>query len=532
MDSDTDKLSRRREMAGSVAAFGVGTGVSRILGLAREMAFAYLFGAGRAMDSFYVAFRIPNLLRDLFAEGSLNAAFVPVFTETLSQKGKEQAWRLASLVANSILVVVGGLVVVGVVASPVIVKVIAFGFGQVPGKLALTGLLTRVMFPFLLLVALAALSMGILNSFRRFFITGLAPSLFNLGVLASAFLLCPLMARIGQPPVLGLAIGVLIGGTGQLLVQLPFVFRQGFRYRPVFALKDPALGRVMRLVLPVMTGLAATKINIVINTFLASLLAEGSVSYLTYAYRLMQLPLGLFGVAVATVSLPTLSRIRAEENMESVRKTTSSSFQMVLFLTLPAQFILLALSQPICRLLYQRGSFSAEDALLTAQALMLYSIGIAAVASTKVLASAFYALEDSKTPMRVSILCVGANVAINLVLMRVLAFRAFALSTSLAALLNMGLLLWLLSGRIGGLEVVRLVRLVGISAASGAVAYGVAWAWGTSWVAPGLVGLLVQVILALVVGLFFYLFVSRWANIEEASLLVARGLRVLKRRSQ
>jgi len=295
-------------IARSAGTVSVAVFASRVLGLVREQVFAGLFGAGYAIDAFVVAFRIPNLLRDLFAEGALSSAFVTVFTQYDTQRGEERTWRLANNVITFIFLLVGAITLVGIAASPLLVRLMAPDFGRVAGKLALTTLMTRVMFPFLLLISLAALAMGILNSRGKFFVPALASSFFNLGSIVAGVALALLMPHFGIPAIVGMAWGTLIGGFLQLAVQYPLLKKVGYRPRRVLDLKDEGLHQVLKLMLPAVVGLSATQINVFINTFYAASCMEGSVSWLNYAYRLVHLPQGLFGVALSVATLPVVSR--------------------------------------------------------------------------------------------------------------------------------------------------------------------------------------------------------------------------------
>nr|KXH76521.1 MAG: hypothetical protein AM324_04790 [Candidatus Thorarchaeota archaeon SMTZ1-83] len=436
----------------SVGSFSIATLVSRTLGLAREVVFAYLFGAGKATDAFFVAFRIPNLLRDLFAEGGLSAAFVPTFTGYLSKEGRSEAYRLAYIMVNLVLIVVGGIVLIGILAAPYLVKGIAYGFGGVPGKVALTVMMTRLLFPFLLLISLAALVMGILNSMKHFFTPAIAPAGFNLSIIAAGFAIAPLMPRVGLDPIIGMAFGAVIGGVLQLGIQIPLLLKEGLRYRPILDLKHPGLREISTLFFPVTFGLMASKVNMGVNTFLASLLEERTVSYLTYSYRIMNFPLGVFGIAVATVALPSLSQAAAQANMDELKSTLRRGLRLSLFLMIPSSIFLIFLSQPVTAIIYQHGQFTERHTASTAQALVLYSLGLWALACVRLLAYCFYSLKDARTPMKISFVAVGANILLNLSLMHEIGFRAFALSASSAAMLNMILLWHALRRRIGGLE--------------------------------------------------------------------------------
>lgn len=460
---------QKEHVARSTTVVSSATFVSRIFGLIREQIFAFLFGAGFATDAFVAAFRIPNLLRDLFAEGALSAAFVPVFTDYLVNKDKKEAFRLGNLIVNTLLVVLFVIVLVGILATPWIVDLIAPGFKAIPGKSELTVLLARIMFPFLLLVSLAAVAMGMLNSLKHFGVPAFAPVFLNLGMILAGFLLCPLF----DPPIIGMALGVLLGGLGQWAFQLPSLRREGYRYRPVVSFSDPGVRRIIILMTPAILGLASTQINIFVNTVIASFLPQGSPSYLNYSFRLMHFPLGVFGVAVATVTLPIVAGHAARKDIPNVLATCSSSLRLVFFLTLPSIVFLAVASKPVISTLYQHGVFTYRDTVFTAQALIFYSLGLFAYASVRVIAPVFYSLGDTRTPVKASILAVAVNIALNLAFMRPLSFRGLALATSLSAMLNMSVLTSLLRRRVGPLDLAGLARsflkLLACSALMGAV---------------------------------------------------------------
>jgi len=451
------------------------TFLSRLLGLAREQVFASQFGAGFAVDAFQVAFRIPNLLRDLFAEGAMSAAFVPTLTRVQERDGREAAMKLANLVINFLLVVVSVLCIAGVVAAPYLVRLLAPGFAQVPGKLELTTQMTRIMMPFLLLVSLAAAVMGILNTRRIFFIPALAPTMLNVGLIAAGYFLAPLCPGFGLEPIVGMAFGALLGGLGQLLIQIPSARREGYRWHPAVSFQDPHVIRMVTLMAPAAVGLAAVQVNIFVSTFLASLLVEGSISWLNYAYRLMQLPIGLFGVAVATVTLAEVSRHAAQKNMAGLKETLSSSLRLAFLLTLPATLILIALARPIIALLYQHGKFDATDTVETARALWAYAVGLSAFSAVRVIVPVFYSLGMSRIPVTVSFFTIGATVIFNFLLMIPLRHAGLALATSLGSVLNFALLYWMLRSRVGPIGG-RSLAVAGVKiVVAGVVAAGAAW---------------------------------------------------------
>jgi putative peptidoglycan lipid II flippase len=520
-------------LARSAGLISVATMVSRVLGVARESVLAYVFGASATMqmDAFNVAFRVPNLLRDLFAEGAMTAAFVPAFTRTMTERGREAAWRLGSLVINTLLLVTGALVVLGIIYAEPITRAIVSGdeFAGTPGKLELTTSLTRVMLPFLTTVAVAVALMGMLNSLRRFFIPALSPAMFNVATIACAFGLVPFMPMVGLPPITGIAIGTLLGGLGQILLQWPALHREGFRYQPILDFRDPDLREILRLMGPGTLGLAAVQINVFVNTYLATTQEQGAISWLTYAFRLMYLPIGLFGVAIATAAIPDLARYAQARDLGAMRRTISSGLRMMLMLNVPATVGLIVLADPIVALLLERGEFLPRDTAATAAALMFYAPGLLGSSMIKLASPSFYSLRDARTPVVVSIISVATNLALNLVLVRVMGFRGLALGTASASMLNAGLLLWLLERRLDGLDgrriAVALVKIIIASALMGAAAY-VASVWLAEAVpGPGELVKLLRVSAAIGAGIAVLLLSARLLRIEELDEAVARVLR-------
>ncbi len=467
-------------IARAAGIISLATLFSRIMGLVREQVFAAQFGAGFAVDAFQVAFRVPNLLRDLFAEGAMSAAFVPTLTKAQQDGGPEAAMRLANLVINFLLVVLSALCLIGIVTAPWIVGLLAPGFGEIPGKLALTTLMTQIMTPFLLLVSLAAAVMGVLNTRRVFFIPAVAPVLFNLGLIVSGFAIAPFMPRVGLEPIVGMAFGALLGGLGQLAIQLPALSEQGFRWRPILSFRDPGVLRVVTLMGPATIGLAAAQVNVFTSTFLASTLQEGSVSWLNYAYRLMQLPIGLFGVAIATVTLAEVSRHAAAKNMTDLKATIGLSLRLVLFLTLPATLLLIALAEPIVALLYQHGRFSAADTAQTAHALWAYAVGLAAFSGVRVMVPVFYSLDMARVPVTISMITIGVTVGLYFLLMGPLQHAGLALATSIGSLLNFALLFVALRRKVGSMGARTLAAATMRIFLAATLAAGAGWSTATA----------------------------------------------------
>jgi putative peptidoglycan lipid II flippase len=441
-----------RHLARSAGLIGAAIMTSRVLAVVRETVVAYLFGAGNAMDAFNVAFRVPNLLRELFADGAISAAFLPTFTRRLTARGRDDAWRLGNLTINAMAVVTLACVAAGWFLAPHLARWLAPGYALVPGQLELTTLLTRITLPFLTMIALAAVATGMLNALGRFFIPALSPAMYNIAMVLSAFTLVPLMPRIGWPAIAGIALGTVIGGAGQILLQWPVLRREGWRYAPTLDTRDEGLREVMRLMAPGTIGLAAVQVNVFVNTMLATGEGTGAVSWLNYAVRLMWVPIGLFGVSIGTAALPDIARHAAASDLASLRRTVADALRLMLMLNVPATVVLIVLARPIVSLVLERGHFGPADTAATAAALMCYAPGLLGYAVIKVAAPTFYALRDSRTPVIVSAVSIGVNVALNLALIRVMSVSGLALGSAVAATMNGALLLWLLRGRIGGLD--------------------------------------------------------------------------------
>jgi putative peptidoglycan lipid II flippase len=464
-------------LARSAGLIGVATMTSRVLGLVRDQVMAYLFGAGNAVDAYNVAFRIPNLVRDLFAEGAMSAAFVPTFTRYLTREGRPAAWRLGNHVVNALFIVTALLVCAGLIFTEPLVTMFAEDYAGVPGKLELTILLTRIMLPFLTLVAVAAAFMGMLNSLNRFFVPALSPAMFNVASILCAILLVPLMPRVGLPPITAMAIGVLIGGLGQILIQAPMLRSEGYRYRPVLDVREPGLRQVLILMGPGTLGLAATQINVFVNTVLATGEGTGAVSWLNYAFRLMYLPLGIFGVSIATAAMPAIARHAAREDVAGMRHEVASGIAMMTVLNVPATLGLVVLARPIVAMLFERGAFTARDTEATAAALMCYAIGLTGYSVVKVVSPTFYALHESRKPVMVSAASVLVNAALNIAFVTRFGYLGLAVGTSVTALLNASVLLGMLRRRLDGIEGTRLLAVFGRSLAASlamaAAAYGI-----------------------------------------------------------
>ena len=510
----------------SAGVIGIATTTSRVLGLVRDQVLAYFFGAGDAMDAFRIAFRLPNVLRDLFAEGAMSAALVPTFTRAMIEGGRHQACRLGSNVINLLVIVSGLIVVMGIVFAEPLVKIYAAGFSQVPGKIELTVGLTRIMLPFLSMVTVAAVLMAMLNALHRFFIPALSPAMFNVSTILCAVIFVPLSERFAVEPIVAIAAGTLLGGLGQIVLQWPAARREGFRYQAVLDLNDPWLREIGRLMVPAVVGLAAVQINLLINSWLATGLGTGAVSWLDYAFRLMYMPIGLFGISIATAALPGISGHAASNDVRGVRQDVSRGLRMMLMLNIPATVGLIVLATPIVALIFERGRFTQGDTAATAAALACYAPGLIGYSVVKLVSPAFYALRNSRIPVIASAVSVGFNILLNLILVRVLGHRGLALGTAMAALLNAGLLLWLLDERLGGLEGKRVITaMLKISVASIAMAFTAYYAERLLRIPLGGGGVIAQVLRvfgAIGIGMAVLGVMAHLLHIEEFQQLTRR----------
>ena len=446
------------KIARSAGTVGIAVMFSRILGLVREQIFAGMFGAGTAYDAFVVAFRIPNLLRDLFGEGALSAAFVTVFSDYDTNRTEKDTWQLASNVLVFFAIALSIITLLGIWLAGPLASIMAPDFAEIPGKAALTAKLTMIMMPFLIFISLSAVVMGILNTKGRFFVPAMASSFFNLGSILGGVGLAVTLPRFGQPAIAGMAIGTLVGGVMQLGMQLPTLVKTGFSFHPHLSLSDPGLRRILRLMIPATIGLSATQLNLFINTNFASSCTEGSVSWLNYAFRLVQLPIGVFGVAFSIAAIPVLARHAAKKDIQGMRETLVSSLTMVFCLTIPASAGLILLSQPIIRFIFERGAFTGIDTIATSQALSLYAVGLFAYSANKILVPVFYALNDTKFPVIASFLAVMGNIVIISTTIHAFQHKAIALSMSCTMILNFLFLSWILYKKMEGYSLIVLLK--------------------------------------------------------------------------
>ncbi len=479
--AEETKPNKQRSVAKSAGIVSAFVMLSRIFGLIRETVFAGYFGTGPARDAFIVAFRIPNLLRDLFAEGALSVAFVKVFTEYQVNVSEKEAWRLAALVFNLLAVVLSAIVLIGILFSPFIVAFIGKDFS--PEKAELAVWLTRIMFPFIMFVSLSAVAMGVLNTKGNFAIPASASTAFNIISITAGLGFAYFLSggewetaekfTIPKPPeqwaITGMAIGTLFGGLAQFAIQIPSLYRVGFRFKPLLSITDKGVKRVMRLMGPAVIATSAVQIKVLVDSMIVSG-DDGAMAILGYAFRLMQFPIGVFGVAIGVAALPTLAKLGSENNIEKFRSTLSNSVGLVFLLTVPSACGLIVLGEPIIRLIYERGAFDANSTDAVTLALAAYSLGLAGYAAIKVLSPAFFALEDAKTPMYVSVASIAVHVALSFTLFNYFktvgvtpetplgyGFAGVALATATVATINFFALIILMRRKIERIQARKII---------------------------------------------------------------------------
>ena len=456
-------MDEKKRITKAAGLMSIATFISRLLGYIKDMILAVFFGATGLSDTFFVAFRIPNLLRELFAEGSMSSAFIPVMTEYQTKQGVEEAKRLVGITFTFILIFVGLICIMGIIFSPTIVTVIAPGFLSMPEKFSLTVLLTRLMFPFLLFISLAALAMGALNTRRIFFIPALAPAMLNITIIIIVLMLAPRMKQ----PIVAVAIGVALGGFIQFAFQLTSFFRNGYSLRPEYDFRHPGLKKMSILILPATMGMAVAQMNIFVSTILASYLSEGSITYLYYSMRLIQFPIGIFGVAMGMAVLPTLSEHAVKGEYEKLRDDFSFALRLLFFITIPAMAGLIALREPIVNILFQRGNFDYAATTGTAQALLFYSFGIWAIVGVRVVTASFYSMQDTRTPVKIAAVALITNIIFSLILMKPLKHSGLAFANAIASSVNFIFLFYLLRKRLQRIDARKILRsFVKISFAS------------------------------------------------------------------
>lgn len=506
----------KKALMKSTGVIGFATATSRVLGFVRDIVIARFFGTGLYAQAFVIAFRIPNLLRDLIGEGAMNAAFVPVFTDELTRKGKADFLKLAQVIFNILFWTLAILTVLGVVLSPVIVRLIAPGFIADKAKFDVTVTLTRFLFPFLFLVGLWAYAMGVLNSLKVFAAPAFGPAVLNLSMIMCA-------AWFGED-VFGLATGVLVGGLLQLAIQMPPLYMNGWKFSLTREFRHPKAKSIGRLLVPRALGACVYQVNVFVSTILASLssiVGDGAVAALYYANRVWQLPLAIFGIALAQAVLPTMSRHVALKDTDKLKETLHFSLNVLSFILIPSTVGLIVLGEPITKVLFQRGAFTSYSTGITATALVFYSVGLVACGGIKVLVNVFYSMHDTMTPVKTAIGSLVINVALNLALMFPMKLAGLALATSIAAIFNFTILYILLERRLGDFGRARIVDTFMRVASAGVVMGAFLWLIVMKLANFGLIHLAVSIIS----GIAVFLAVSYLFGVKEMKDLVAWALK-------
>jgi putative peptidoglycan lipid II flippase len=509
--------TRNKKLLKSTLAVSTPTFLSRILGYIRDMLQAFYLGTSRSADAFTIAYVIPNLLRRLTGEGAMTAAFIPIFTQIKEKERREELWRFANSFFFNLTVIMAFLMVVGILLSPVLVKVIAIGFKDFQGKWELTIILTRIMFPYIFLISLAALAMAILNSYRKFFVPAFTPVLFNLAIITMAVL----FAKNSEEPAYVFAVGVVVGGILQLGFQIPFLWKQGMRFTPFLDFNHPYIRRVGKLMIPGIFGVGISQINFAISRMIASVLEEGSVSSLYYASRVQELTLGLFSIALAIALLPAFSELAVYEDLDGMKRTLNFSIKLVILVTIPAAAGLFVLNRPIIQVLYQRGVFDELSTSMSASCLLFFSFGLPFISGAKILAPAFYSLKDTKTPVIVAFFVMISYIGLSVVLMEPLRVGGIALALSLSSVLNFALLFFLLQKKIGTIKKKDIIASAGKALFFAAVMAGAVRIFVDLFEFGSLpfIEQLGTLLAAIVIGILIYVLLNLFFNHEDLRIL-------------
>ncbi len=524
---DTSGQGENARMARAAGVVGGATLLSRLLGAVRDIVIASFFGTGLVSDAFFAAFRIPNLLRRLFGEGSLSIAFVPAYSDVLYQQGRAQADQMANSALRLVALLLVAAVLLGLFAAPWLVHLLAPGFGKIADKYALTVALTRLMLPYVFFIGLVSLCMAVLNVLGHFAAPALAPVLLNAAMIAAvgagAFL-----TRSDTQLVRWLAVGVVVGGLLQLLLQIPFLIRNRVYFWRPAGLWHPCFERIAWMMGPVLFGTAVYQINSLVVTLLASMLPEGSVSYLYYADRVVQFPLGIFGVATATAVLPSMARQSAVGQYDALNTTFSHAVRLVLFITLPAMAGIIVLREPIVALLFRRGAFDGASVSLTASALLYYGVGLWAFSSVRVVLNVFYALKETRTPVRMAVVAIAVNIVFSALLMGPMDHNGLALALSLSSVCNLALLTAALRKRLGPLGWRQIagsaVKSAACATAMGFCVWGLARWLLPSWAMSG-VALATRLAACMTTGVIIFFALAHALRVEELRSVLDNILR-------
>ena len=512
-------MKQHEQITRSAGLVGSLTFLSRIAGYARDVVIAYFFGASASTDAFWVAFRIPNLLRRLFGEGSLTISFIPVFTQYLETKDKEEAKKIADAVFTILVFLLVVISIGGILLSPYIIKLFAAGFDQSTFDLAVS--LNRIMFPYILFISLTALSMGVLNSLRHFFAPAISPVILNICIIIAVLF----FYNNFNVPVYAAAAGVIAGGVLQFLFQLPFLYGRGFLFSVRKQVRHPAVKKIGLLIIPQLFGVAVYNLNILVNTQYASFMSEGTISYLYFSERLIEFPLGIIAVSIATVLLPSLSSHVVNKDFDKFRETYSFTLRLMFFILIPALVGLIVLRVPICNLLYQRGEFDYSATIFTSQALLGYAVGLWAVGGIRITAPAFYSMQDTKTPVIIAFIAFIANAVLGYVLGFTLGYKhtGLALASSISSIINFLLLFYIIEKRVGNVNTraiaILLGKLIVISGIMGTLVWRISklTLWTESQFAIEKIGVMAG---ALVAAVLVYILLAKLLKVKEADFLL------------
>lgn len=473
LNSSKDSRSSIIKATGIIS---LGTFSSRILGFIRDIVLASILGTHFKADAFFVAFRIPNLFRNLVGEGATNSAVIPVLSEYVGGKDKRKLWNFVSVIFIWAFMILFCLTILGMLFSPFLVRAIAPGFIASQDKLLLTIQLTRWMFPYLIFIGLTALCMGILYTLRSFVTPAFSPCLLNIAIIISAFI----GYQLKQEPVYSLAIGVLIGGILQLVVQIGPLIKNGFQWSGPLLRSHPGVKKVGKLFLPRILGAGVYQLNVFIDTFCASLshiVGAGGISAIYYASRIIQFPMGIFGIALTSALLPTLSNLATEKDMDSFKKTIIFSLKTIIFVMLPTSIIFIVLSTPLIRILFERGEFNIYSTQITSWTLLFYAMGLVSFGATKVMITALHSLQDTSTPVKVAGFCLVVNMMLNFILMGPLKTGGIALASSISATMSFLMLFYAFKKRVNGIRLNILLYLLKVSLASIVMGIIIIWLW-------------------------------------------------------
>lgn len=517
LSGQNEESAENKALVRSTGAVAAPTLLSRILGAARDILQAKFLGTGTAADAFTLAFILPNLLRRLTAEGAMTAAFIPVFTGLKKQENKQKLWKFANIFFFDLTLLMTVIMVAGILLSPLLVQVIAPNFKTVPGKLGLTVSLTRIMFPYIFFISLAALAMAILNSFKKFFVPALTPVLFNLSIITLALIFAGNM----EQPAYIFALGVVLGGIFQLAFQIPFLWKQGMRFTPGISFSHPAVRRVGKLMVPGIFGVSIHQINFLISRIMATSLEEGSVSSLYYASRMHELTLGLFSIALATALLPTFSEQAAGKDIPGLKRTFEFSMKLIILITMPAMVGLLVLNKPIIQVVFQYGQFDIQSTVMTSLCLFYFAFSLPFISGVKVLAPAFYSFKDTKTPVIVAFIAMLIYISLALILMGPLRIGGIALSLSVSSFINFVLLFFLLEKKIGDLRKKTLLSSSGKSLFFSALMGSAVWIFIKRFDLPAysLILRLLILLAAILIGLCVYFAGQSFFNKNEFGMI-------------